>query len=81
MLFVCNSVRIAQNVLNEVLVERSILTDTANYMLYLDSFNGKLNGSRKDNMHRFIWTKKTTKAGFRVKPLGIGCKIPHSCLC
>ena len=50
-------------------------------VLYLDSLNGKLNGSRKDNMHRFIWTKKTTKAGFRVKPLGIGCKIPHSCLC
>ena len=31
MLFACNSVRIGQNVLNEVLLERSILTDTANY--------------------------------------------------
>ena len=34
---------------NEVQVESSILTNFANY--HLNSLNGKLNGSRKNNMH------------------------------
>ena len=48
-----NSVRIGQNLLNELpkmQSKRSILADFANY--HLNSLNGKLNGSRKNNIDR-----------------------------
>ena len=51
--FVCNSVRIGQNFLNEVPVESSILANCAHYHL-IQSLNRRLNGYRKDNMHGFI---------------------------
>ena len=54
--FVCNSVRIGQNFLNEVPVESSILANCAHYH-FIHSLNRKLNGYRKDNMHGFIWNK------------------------
>ena len=54
---VCNSVRIVQNLLNEVPVQRSILADFGNYHLILNSLNGKLTGSRKDNLHWSMSTK------------------------
>ena len=64
--FVCNSVRIGQNLLNEVPEERSILDDFANYLLII-GLNGKLNGSRKDNMHGFILTKNDQSGRQRVE--------------
>ena len=51
--YVCNSVRIGQNLINEVPVERSILADFANYHLN-NSFNEKLNWSRKNNIQSLI---------------------------
>lgn len=51
----CNSVRIGQNIENEVSVERFILADVVAYQLI--SINLTLNGSRKENMHRFIWNE------------------------
>ena len=53
--FLSVTVRIGQNLLNEVPVASSILTNFANY--HWLSFNGNLNGSRKNK----IWTK-TAKA-------------------
>lgn len=46
------TVRIGKNLLNKVPVESSILADFANY--HLKSFNGKFNGSRKNNIHESI---------------------------
>ena len=66
--FVCNSVRIGQNLLNEVPEERSILNDFANYLLNV-GLNGKLNGPRKDNMHGSIWTKNGQSGRQRVETL------------
>ena len=40
-------------------MERSILSNLANY--HLNSLNGKLNGSRKNNMHGSIWDQKRPK--------------------
>ena len=48
----CNSVRIVQNVENEVSVERFIFADVVAYQLIRT-----LNGSRKENMHRSIWNE------------------------
>ena len=45
----CNSVRIGQNIENEVSVERLIFADVVAYQLIRT-----LNGSRKENMHRSI---------------------------
>ena len=64
----CNSVRIGQNLLNEVPEERSILDDFANYLLNI-GLNGKVNGSRKDNMRGSIWTKKEQSGRQRVETL------------
>ena len=66
--FVCNSVRIGQNLLNEVPEERSILDDFANYFLNV-GLNGKPNGSRKDNMRGSIWTKNDQSGRQRVETL------------
>ena len=57
--FLSVTVRIGQNLLNEVPVASSILTNFANY--HWLSFNGNVNGSRKNNMLGSIWTK-TAKA-------------------
>ena len=57
--FLSVTVRIGQNLLNEVPVASSILTNFANY--HWLNFNGNLNGSRKNNMNGSIWTK-TAKA-------------------
>ena len=48
--FVCNLVRIDQNIQNEVLAEITIFAEVVAYQLI--SLNWKLNGSRKENMHR-----------------------------
>ena len=61
----CNSVRIGQNLLKEVPGERSILDDFANYLLNV-GLNGKLNGSRKDDMRGSIWTKNDQSGRQRV---------------
>ena len=65
--FVCNSVRIGQNFLNEVPVQSSILANCAHYHR-IHSLNRKLFGYRKDNMHQFIWNK-TTKADVKEPPV------------
>ena len=61
----CNSVRIGQNLLKEVPGERSILDDFANYLLNV-GLNGKLKGSRKDDMRGSIWTKNDQSGRQRV---------------
>ena len=61
----CNSVRIGPNLLKEVPGERSILDDFANYLLN-EGLNGKLNGSRKDDMRGSIWTKNDQSGRERV---------------
>ena len=58
--FVCNSVRIGQNVLNEVSGESSMVADFAYY--HLNNLSGKLNWSRRNSMQRSISWTKTTKA-------------------
>ena len=57
--FLSVTVRISQNLLNEVPVASSILTNFANY--HWLSFNGNVDGSSKNNMLGSIWTK-TAKA-------------------
>ena len=52
-LFVCNSVWIGQNLLNEVPAERCILSNFASYQP--NSLNLRLNGFRNDNMPRSIY--------------------------
>ena len=49
----CNSVRISQNIQNEVSLERSIFADVVAYQFI--NLNRKLNGSRKENIHRSMW--------------------------
>ena len=51
----CNSVKISQNIQNEVSLERSIFADVVAYQFI--NLNWKLNGSRKENMHRSIWNE------------------------
>ena len=48
LVFVCITVRISQNLLNDVPVERPILADFANY--HLNSLNGEL----KENLRLII---------------------------
>ena len=48
----CNSVRIGQNIENEVSVERFIFAYVVAYQLIRT-----LNGSRMENMHRSIWNE------------------------
>ena len=55
--------------LNEVQLESSILTDFAYY--HLNSFNGKLNGSRKNNVHGSIWAQNNQSRCQRVKTISI----------
>ena len=49
----CNCVRIGQNIENEVSLERPIF--------------GKLNASRKEDMHRSIWKENDKSSRRRVK--------------
>ena len=49
----CNSVKISQNIQNEVSLERSIFPDVVAYQFI--NLNRKLNGSRKENIHRSMW--------------------------
>ena len=56
----CNSVRIGQNLLNEVPVERSILTDFA--FFYRKSLNEKMNDSMKENVHGSKSPKQSSKS-------------------
>ena len=58
--FVCNSVRIFQDVLNKVSGESSMVADFAYY--HLNNLSGKLNWSRRCSMQRSISWTKTTKA-------------------
>ena len=51
----CNSVKISQNIQNEVWLERSIFADVIAYQFI--NLNWKLNGSRKENMDRSIWNE------------------------
>ena len=51
----CNSVKISQNIQNEVWLERSIFADVVAYQFI--NLNWKLNGSRKENIHRSIWNE------------------------
>ena len=66
LVFLSVTVRIDKNLLNKVPVESSILADFANY--HLKSFNGKFNGSRKNNIHGAIWTQNG-KSGRQVRSL------------
>ena len=47
----CNSVKISQNIQNEVSLERYI------FAYQFINLNRKLNGSRKENIHRSIWNE------------------------
>ena len=49
----CNSVKISQNIQNEISLERSIFADVVAYQFI--NLNRKLNGSRKENIHRSMW--------------------------
>ena len=60
----CNSVRIGQNIQNEVSVERSIFTDVVAYQLI--SLNWTLTGSKKENMYRSIWNENDQSRRQRV---------------
>ena len=51
----CNSVKIGQNIQNEVSLERSIFANVVAYQFI--NLNEKLNGSRKENIHRSMWTE------------------------
>ena len=66
LVFLSVTVRIGKNLLNKVPVESSILADFAKY--HLKSFNGNLNGSRKNNMHGSIWTQNG-KSGRQISSL------------
>ena len=60
----CNSVRIGQNIQNEVSVERSIFTDVVAYQLI--SLNWTLTGSKKENMYRSMWNENDQSRRQRV---------------
>ena len=49
----CNSVKISQNIQNEVSLERSIFADVVAYQFI--NLNRKINGSGKENIYRSIW--------------------------
>ena len=51
----CNSVKISQNIQNEVSLERSIFADVVAYQFI--NLNRKLSGSRKENIHHSIWNE------------------------
>ena len=51
--------------LNEVPLERSILVDFAAF--HLDSLNGKLNGTREENMPGSKWTQHEASSPQRLK--------------
>ena len=51
----CNSVKISQNIQNEVSLERSIFADVVAYQFI--NLNRKLNGSGNQNIHRSIWNE------------------------
>ena len=51
----CNSVKISQNIPNEVWLERPIFADVIAFQFI--NLNWKLNGSRKENIHRSTWNE------------------------
>ena len=59
------TVRIGQNIQNEVSLERPIFADVGAY--YFINLNGKLNASRKEDMHRSIWNENDRSSRRRVK--------------
>ena len=61
----CTSVTIGQNIQNEISLERSIFADVVAYQFI--NLNGKLNGSRKEGMHRSIWKENDQSSRRRVK--------------
>ena len=61
----CNSDRIGQNIHNEVSLERSIFADVVAYQFI--NLNGKVNGSRKEDMDRSIWNENDQSNRRRVK--------------
>ena len=58
----CNSVKISQNIQNEVSLERSIFADVVAYQFI--NLNWKLNGSRKED--RSIWNENDQSSRPRV---------------
>ena len=65
-LCVCNSVSNGQNIQNEISLERSIFADVVVYQLI--NCNWKLNGSRKEDMHRSTWNENDLSSRRRVNP-------------
>ena len=61
----CNSVTIGQNIQIEISLERSIFADVVAYQFI--NLNGKLNGSRKEGMHRSIGKENDQSSRRRVK--------------
>ena len=53
----CNSVRIGQDIQNEVSLERFVFADVVAYQLFI--FNWKLSGSREEFIPRSIWSYTT----------------------
>ena len=51
----CNSVKISQNIQNEVPLERSPFADVVAYQFI--NLNRKINGSGKENIYRSIWNE------------------------
>ena len=65
----CNSVRIGQNIQNEVSLERPIFADVGAY--YFINLNGKLNASRKEDMHRSMWNENDSSRRRVMRCLGL----------
>ena len=61
----CNSVRIGQNIQNEVALERYIFADVVAYQFV--NLNWKLNGSGEECIHRSIWVVYDPSRPKRVK--------------
>ena len=74
----CNSVRICQNIQNDVSLERSIFADAVTYQFI--NFNWKLNGSREENMHWSIWNKNDQSSHRRVNCVCNKCELRSSFL-
>ena len=69
----CNVIRISQNIQNEVLLE--IFADVVPYLFI--NLNWKLNGFRKENMHRSIWNDNDQSSRERFKAIYITMLEEH----
>ena len=69
----CNSVRIGQNIQNEVLQKRSIFADVVAFQFL--NLNGKLNGSRKEDIHRSIWNENDSSRRRVKRCLGLNTHL------